>query len=258
MCAGHGAGAEAAIHAVREVFTEEEETDGILLIDASNAFNLMNRFAALHNIQITVKEISLYLINTYRNPSRLFTQGGGEILSQKGTTQGDPLAMPWYWVNTSILINSLRMSSPTVKQAWFADDYAGGGRIKALHDWYEHLCKEGGKYGCHVNGSKSWLIVKSQEPASEAELVFRGEVNISTEGKCHLGSVIGSKNYKDQYCNENNSKRKEELIHLNSRKSRKATHIPPTLLIQRDRSRNLHIAREQLSLFKIIQIQSKK
>ena len=65
VCAGHSAGAEAAIHAVSEVFTEEE-TDGILLIDASNAaFSLMSRFAALHNIQITVKEISLYLINTY-------------------------------------------------------------------------------------------------------------------------------------------------------------------------------------------------
>ena len=53
--------AEAAIHAMSEVFTEDE-TDGILLIDASNAaFNLMSRFAALHNIQITVKEISLYI-----------------------------------------------------------------------------------------------------------------------------------------------------------------------------------------------------
>ena len=133
VCAGHDAGAEAAIHAVREVFMEEE-TDGILLIDASNAFNLMNSFAALHNIQITFKEISLYLLNTDSDPSRLFIRGGGDILSLEGTTQGDPLAMPWYWVNTSILINSLRVSSPTVKQVWFTDDYAGAGRIKALYD----------------------------------------------------------------------------------------------------------------------------
>ena len=51
VCAGHNAGAEAAIHAMSQVFAEEG-TDGILLIDASNAFNQMNRSAALHNIQI--------------------------------------------------------------------------------------------------------------------------------------------------------------------------------------------------------------
>lgn len=73
-------------------------------------------------------------MNTDSDPSRLFIRGGGDILSLEGTTQGDPLAMPWYWVNTFILINSLRMSSPTVKQVWFTDDYAGAGRIKALYD----------------------------------------------------------------------------------------------------------------------------
>ena len=53
-----------------QVFVEER-TDGILLIDASNAFNQMNRSAALHNIQVTCKEMSLYIINTYRSRSKL-------------------------------------------------------------------------------------------------------------------------------------------------------------------------------------------
>ena len=57
VCAGHNAGAEAAIHAMSQVFVEEG-TDGILLIDASNAFNQMSRSAALHNIQIMCKEIA--------------------------------------------------------------------------------------------------------------------------------------------------------------------------------------------------------
>ena len=52
VCAGHNAGAEAAIHAMSQVFVEQG-TDGILLIDVSRpAFNQMNRSAALHNIQI--------------------------------------------------------------------------------------------------------------------------------------------------------------------------------------------------------------
>ena len=121
VCAGHNAGAEAAIHAMSQVF-EEEGTDGILLIDASNAFNQMNRSAVLHNIEISCKEMALYVINTYRIPSRLFICGGGEILPQEGTTQGDPPAMPWYSVNTSIMIQSLRAQCPMVKQVWLADE----------------------------------------------------------------------------------------------------------------------------------------
>ena len=70
VCAGHSAGSEAAIHSMSQGFAEEG-TDGILLIDASNAFNQMNRSVALHNIQIICKEMSLYIINTYRCPSRL-------------------------------------------------------------------------------------------------------------------------------------------------------------------------------------------
>ena len=121
-----------------QVFVEEG-THGILLIDASNAFNQMNRSVALHNIKITCKEMSLYIINTYRSPSRLFICGGGEILSQEGTTQGDPLAMPWYSINTSIMIQSLRTSTPGVKQVWLADDSARGGQILPLYNWYNCL-----------------------------------------------------------------------------------------------------------------------
>ena len=201
VCAGHSAGSEAAIHAMSQVF-EEEGTDGILLIDASNAFNQMNRSVALHNIQITCKEMSLYIVNTYRSPSRLSICGGGEILSQEGATQGDPLAMPWYSIITSIMIQSLRTSTPDVKQVWLADDSAGGGQIVPLYNWYSHLNQEGKKYGYLVNGSKSWLIDKSDVLADEAKRVFGDEVNITTEGQRHLGAVIGSQEFKDQYCRE--------------------------------------------------------
>ena len=46
VCAGFGGGAEAAIHAMNDIF-QKDKTDGVLLIDASNAFNQMNRSTAL-------------------------------------------------------------------------------------------------------------------------------------------------------------------------------------------------------------------
>ena len=94
-CPGHGAGAEAAFHAMRTIF-QQEATNAVLLIDAKNAFNCLNRLVALHNMQITCPILAMYLINTYRLPATLFIYGGETILSREGTTQGDPLAMPWY------------------------------------------------------------------------------------------------------------------------------------------------------------------
>ena len=200
-CAGHGAGAEAAIHAMRQIF-ENEGTDAVLLIDASNAFNRLNRAAALHNIQIICPMIANYLVNTYRHPSRLFIAGGKEILSQEGTTQGDPLAMPWYSLCTTTMINHLQTNFENVKQVWLADDAASASKIEELHKWYLCLEQVGLQHGYYVNRPKSWLIVKSPEVADKAKAIFGDIVNITIEGKRHLGAIIGSENYKKEYCEE--------------------------------------------------------
>ena len=74
-CAGHKSGSEAAIHAMHNIY-ESDETDPALLIDASNAFNSLNRAAALHNVRVLCPMIATYAINTYRAPARLFGIGG--------------------------------------------------------------------------------------------------------------------------------------------------------------------------------------
>ena len=76
-----------------KVIFEDENTEAVILVDASNAFNSLNRRAALHNIQITCPQFSTILINTYREPSRMIVLGGRDILSAEGTTQGDNLAI---------------------------------------------------------------------------------------------------------------------------------------------------------------------
>ena len=69
-------GAEAAIHVMKDIFNSDD-TDGIILVDASNAFNLLNRqVAPLHNIQFTCPPFATVLINTYRKSSRLIISGG--------------------------------------------------------------------------------------------------------------------------------------------------------------------------------------
>ena len=95
LCAGQEAGVEAAVHAMQSLF-EAENTEAVLLVDASNALNSINRKAALHNIRILCPTISTILFNTYQAPAKLFIFGGEILESQEGTTQGDPLAMAFY------------------------------------------------------------------------------------------------------------------------------------------------------------------
>ena len=77
LCAGQDAGCEAAIHAMHTIF-QEENTDAVILIDASNAFNNLNRSVALLNIQHVCPTIATILINCYCDEANLFV--GGETL----------------------------------------------------------------------------------------------------------------------------------------------------------------------------------
>ena len=125
VCAGHKSGSEAAIHAVCSIFGANE-THAVLLIDASNAFNALNRAAALHYIRVLSPAMATYVINTYRQPARLFITGGEEIISAEGTTQSDPLSITLYAISLQPLITRLHVSS-AAKQCWFADDATGSG-----------------------------------------------------------------------------------------------------------------------------------
>ena len=92
VCAGQEGGCEAAVHAMRQLFAEQG-VQGALLVDASNAFNTINRQAALHNIKSICPPLYQILANTYRAPIRCIICGDGEITSSEGTTQGDTMAM---------------------------------------------------------------------------------------------------------------------------------------------------------------------
>jgi len=119
-CAGQNAGAEAVVHAMKNLF-EKEDTEAVFLVDAKNAFNKINRQAALHNINILCPSFSTILHNTYGMPIRLFVTGEGELSSTEGTTQGDPLAMAMYTLAVTPLIRDLCHRQPDISQVWYAD-----------------------------------------------------------------------------------------------------------------------------------------
>ena len=152
VCAGHKSVSEAAIHAMRNIF-EADETDAALLIDASNAFNALNRAAALHNIRVLCPTLATYVINTYRQPARLFITGGEELISAEGTTQSDPLSMSLYAISLQPLITRLHVSS-AAKPCWFADDATGSGSMQDVRKWWDELSESGPPLGYFPNAKK--------------------------------------------------------------------------------------------------------
>ena len=78
VCAGQEAGLEAAIYAIYDVY-QQDETKAVLLVNADNAFNSINRKAMLHNTSITCPLITTIIANCYMEPARLFLVGNHEI-----------------------------------------------------------------------------------------------------------------------------------------------------------------------------------
>ena len=60
VCAGHKSGSEAVIHAMRNIF-DADETDAVLLVDTSNAFDALNEL-----LQIFDQCSSLHLAQSYQ------------------------------------------------------------------------------------------------------------------------------------------------------------------------------------------------
>ena len=208
LCAGQIAGIEAAIHYVRTSF-QSAEVEAVLLVDASNAFNSLNRNAALHNILYICPSLAKVLVNTYREATELFINDI-TLSSAEGTTQGDPLAMPMYALATVPLIRRLNVAT-SVKQMWYADDASAYGTLSSLRVWWNLLAAEGPAFGYHANALKTWLVTKERHLDQAVALFGDTHVNITTRGRPYLGAPLGSDDFTAEYVADKVSQWEQQL-----------------------------------------------
>ena len=126
--------------------------------------------------------------------------GGEVLLSLEGTAQGDPLAMAMYALASVPLIE--RVSTSDASQVWFADDATSGGRLAAMRQWWDKLLLHGPAYGYDVNALKSWLVVKPDRISAAHEIFADTGVNVTATGTRHLGAVLGTPTFVEQYVRE--------------------------------------------------------
>ena len=117
------------------------------------------------------------------------------LLSQEGTTQGDPLAMPLYDLATIPLIRKLKISMTDVNQVWYADDASGAGKVNKLRKWWDLINMEGPRYGYYLNARKTWLVSEEDCFSSAAAAFADTEVKVTSEGRPYLGAALGMAEY---------------------------------------------------------------
>ena len=84
-------------------------------------------------------------------------------------------------------------------QAWFADDATSAASCNKLKTWWDDLTVLGSTFGYYPNGSKTHLIVKPEHEETARQLFTDTDVNISIEGKRHLGAALGSRTFTEEY-----------------------------------------------------------
>ena len=143
-----------------DLFDEHKGTGwGVLLVDASNAFNSLNRKAALWNARHLWPRGCRFLFNTYKGSAALILSGSAMLLySKEGVTQGDPLSMAFYALSVLPLIRSLK-DVHQWNQAWYADDANCGGRLERLLVWFKRLMQDGPAFGYFPEPTKTYLLV---------------------------------------------------------------------------------------------------
>ena len=93
-----------------------------------------------------------------------------------------------------------KTSTTAIKQVWYADDAAGGGKIAHLSSWWGDLCTNGPLFGYYTKPSKTWDIVKP-EHEERAKKAFPG-LQITVVGTRYLRSFIGTPDGKDKFMDD--------------------------------------------------------
>lgn len=166
---------------------QEEITEAMIFVDASNVFNSLNRQATLLNVTTICPSLALVLINTYRSTSYLLVVS--VFYQKKEQLKEILLAMAMYAIGTKPLINHL---NGIAKQVWYTDDSAAGSTVENIKRWWDELIEVGVLYSYYP---KIHILTKTEHVQSVKDAFKNTDITISTDGKGYLGGAIGSTSF---------------------------------------------------------------
>ena len=165
-----------------------------LLVDATNAFNELNRKAMLWTVAHLWPSGARFSFNCYRHSTVMVVRRRGGtpeyILSREGVTQGDPLSMLLYGLAMTPLALILQREEPGVVWAWYADDAALSGPPAAVANGMRLLLRYGPARGYFPCPAKSILIDAPPEDSPGGRLLAEFSFE-APAGSRYLGGFLG-------------------------------------------------------------------
>ena len=114
------------------------------------------------------------------------------------------------------LLQFISINHFNANEVAFADDFTVTGKLTSIKDYWGKLTGLCPKYHYFPKASKSYLIVK-EDKLGEARNVFNDlNVYITIEGKRHLGAVIRSNEYREEYMKDLVNDWNNQLVLLSS------------------------------------------
>ena len=109
----------------------------------------------------------------------------------------------------------MKMQVPLNRLGLLMTAVEGASKLEELKIWWDHLNSQGRAYGYHPNAPKTYVILKDSSLEEKAREIFGNDnVNITTAGHRHLGAVIGSNEFKEQYVQEKVAKWTNDILTL--------------------------------------------
>ena len=167
---------------------------GVLLVDARNGFNELNRKCMLWTIRHLWPSAARFSYNLYRHQAILVVRRCPDtatfLLSREGVTQGCPLAMVHYGLALVPLARRIRDATTGGNLIGYADDKSFVGTASQIDSAMQLLLQHGPPRGYFPEPDKSTLICRPQDQATMQQLLHRYQFQYKS-GSRYLGGFIG-------------------------------------------------------------------
>ena len=90
-------------------------------------------------------------------------------------------------------------TTDNAKYAAYADNISCVAKLRNILTWWNKLNNFSAKIGYFPKANKSWLIVKPEKCETAKGIFQDTNLNITNEGKKHLGTVVGTEEFRKEY-----------------------------------------------------------